>query len=387
MLNFGKLVNLKIILVIVALIVFLDSTVYGIDLLPRKHLRVPLVGTTESNGRVPKIEALTPKEIEHRTGISQREIEETVDKIITYYKEGTLNREEAKELLRKWNLDPETLDSQLLELRRKVVKEELMGISVEKVYEGHQAIIYEGMLHGNIFIIKDIKDDKAWERYGEGEEVLGDDTAGYILLADLKTSIGDKEIIIKRAIVQNKVTPLFEHYAQYKEDTIGSFIALIKSLIEKRILPKIKGFLLDYGINERGDCVVIEVGDLDFEIIKDSLDRFDLNNFLPKIVKDIQREAGYLDFEAEKKEVDPYKVLGKELMDELILDIVDSFNPENFKTLWDKNDKGKRVIYYGGYEIAGRAMEVKKDYLRDKLYSFILHTLIPQTEKPVDTCI
>ncbi|MBU1524075.1 MAG: transglycosylase SLT domain-containing protein, partial [Candidatus Omnitrophica bacterium] len=321
---------------------------------------------------------------------------ELVDKILHHYMKGTLTVKDTEEkLLNRLGLNTKKLDQTLLNIARDEIRKELGGIKLKGLYEGCQAIVYEGILDGTVFIAKEMKEnelgDAAWQRYELGENILGDLAAGYILIRDLKVIINGKKHNIRRAVIQNRVTPLFEVLTKLKNEgktneisrEIYKFIEFYKTLIEMRILGKISGFLANYSLDQTGHLVVLDVGDLDFEIVKNNLREVDLNNFPIYIMMNLMKSS-LLWKNGQEIIIDPIELIrfglgriGERICEEL--------SPVKFKELWQRNENNGRVTYFGGYEIAKRIKEKRELYLRSiigKSFSLAIKELSASSLQP-----
>ncbi|MBF0594092.1 MAG: hypothetical protein HQL22_03920, partial [Candidatus Omnitrophica bacterium] len=170
---------------------------------------------------------------------------------------------------------------------RDALRKYLSGVEhhIEPSRNGTQSQVWEGVFGGSRLLIKEVKNDEAWDRYRRWEAVLGDEirddvalplVAHYVTLENVVVHTGGKAVFLKRVVVQDKVTPLVDAIAEIKKryynDVEGrqqaivgilkQFLELFSRLFKRGVVGNPHGFLIDYGITSKGHLVVMDVGDL-----------------------------------------------------------------------------------------------------------------------------
>ncbi|MBU1124722.1 MAG: aminotransferase class I/II-fold pyridoxal phosphate-dependent enzyme, partial [Candidatus Omnitrophica bacterium] len=273
---------------------------------------------------------------------------------------------------------PQVWEESIQEKGAEQIRAELRRTAITLVYEGRNAVVYRATILGNEFMIKEIKNQRSWEQYRKGENILGAQVAQYILIEGLETNLGGKRIVLPQAVVQENVTFLIdlinrinlehqfdnENRIKAQNKLLNGFLALVVELLKLCIIPKTPGFLKKYGVCINitdplaNKIVVVDVADLNF-LDAIAIEHLRFDNFRTHILLGMTKED----------EVYPDRPSGLQVMsnfmNELIVDplLTRSLVPNMIRRNWN-HQPARRVVYLGsGMEISQRIYKARKDFI------------------------
>lgn len=299
-----------------------------------------------------------------------------IAEIFRLYRNNLLKDDKTKELLlSELGINGGELDDMLYNTKQNVIRDELKGANLEKIYGDEHVTIYEGSIRGNSFIVKEITNgaDGTWEKYKRGEDVLGGFAAGYILAEGLEVNVNGEQKVIKQAIVQDKVTSLYERIIMEKDvgntddiiDMLCKFIDFHQRLMNIGVFGDVEGFLMNYGCDANGNIVVMDVGALNF-ITKQKDDVIEIpNGYYVRFGMDMLHPVEYIDGDGNTITIDPLEIFDSAIVERLKSDIFPKLGADLSGKMAKYKITAKRVIYHGSAKIADKCEKAKRQYLSD----------------------